>query len=57
MRGDGRRHEVAAVAELSSCGTNTFTPMATGISDSLRGTVERRCTRHGMEFQELRLLP
>lgn len=49
--------EVVALVGPSGCGKSTLVHIASGIVDPLRGTVERAYRRHGMVFQEPRLLP
>lgn len=49
--------EVVALVGPSGCGKSTLAHIAAGIIDPLRGTIRRRYARHGMVFQELRLLP
>jgi len=51
------RHEVVALVGPSGCGKSTLAHIAAGVVDPLRGRVERRYSRHGMVFQEPRLLP
>ncbi len=49
--------EVVALVGPSGCGKSTLAHIAAGIADPLRGSVVRHYRRHGMVFQELRLLP
>lgn len=49
--------EVVALVGPSGCGKSTLAHIAAGILTPLRGTVRRRYRRHGMVFQEPRLLP
>jgi NitT/TauT family transport system ATP-binding protein len=51
------RHEVVALVGPSGCGKSTLAHIAAGVVDPLRGRIERRYGRHGMVFQEPRLLP
>ncbi|MBL8570233.1 MAG: ATP-binding cassette domain-containing protein [Phreatobacter sp.] len=49
--------EIVALVGPSGCGKSTLVHIAAGIVDHVRGTVERRYRRHGMVFQETRLMP
>jgi NitT/TauT family transport system ATP-binding protein len=49
--------EVVALVGPSGCGKSTLAQIAAGVLAPLRGRVERRYRRHGMVFQEPRLLP
>ena len=49
--------EVVALVGPSGCGKSTLAHIAAGIIRPTRGIVDRRYARHGMVFQELRLLP
>lgn len=49
--------EVVALVGPSGCGKSTLVHIAAGIVEPLRGRVERGYRRHGMVFQEPRLLP
>ncbi len=49
--------EVVALVGPSGCGKSTLVHIAAGIVEPLRGRVERAYRRHGMIFQEPRLLP
>ena len=49
--------EVVALVGPSGCGKSTLVHIAAGVIEPLRGRVERRYDRHGMVFQEPRLLP
>ncbi|WP_242442677.1 ATP-binding cassette domain-containing protein [Magnetospirillum sp. 15-1] len=49
--------EVVALVGPSGCGKSTLAQIAAGVLTPLRGRVERRYRRHGMVFQEPRLLP
>lgn len=49
--------EVVALVGPSGCGKSTLVHIAAGIVEPLRGRVERGYRRHGMIFQEPRLLP
>ena len=49
--------EVVALVGPSGCGKSTLVHIAGGILTPLRGTVRRLYCRHGMVFQEPRLLP
>jgi NitT/TauT family transport system ATP-binding protein len=49
--------EIAALVGPSGCGKSTLVHIAAGIVDPLRGRVSRAYRRHGMVFQEPRLLP
>ena len=49
--------EVVALVGPSGCGKSTLAHIAAGVTAPLRGQVERRYRRHGMVFQEPRLLP
>lgn len=49
--------EVVALVGPSGCGKSTLAHIAAGIVDPLRGRVTRDYTRHGMVFQEPRLMP
>ncbi len=52
-----RAGEVVALVGPSGSGKSTLLGIAAGLLDPLRGTVRRRYARHGMVFQEPRLLP
>lgn len=52
-----RSGEVVALLGPSGCGKSTVAHIAAGITTPTRGTVARGYRRHGMVFQELRLLP
>jgi len=49
--------KVVALVGPSGCGKSTLAHIAAGILTPLRGTVRRLYRRHGMVFQEPRLLP
>jgi NitT/TauT family transport system ATP-binding protein len=49
--------EILALVGPSGCGKSTLAHIAAGIVDPLRGGVTRFYARHGMVFQEPRLLP
>lgn len=49
--------EIVALVGPSGCGKSTLIHIAAGIVDSRYGRVNRRYLRHGMIFQEPRLLP
>jgi NitT/TauT family transport system ATP-binding protein len=49
--------KVVALVGPSGCGKSTLVHIAAGIVDPLRGSVLRGYGRHGMVFQEPRLLP
>lgn len=49
--------EIVALVGPSGCGKSTLVHIAVGIIEQLRGSVERRYNRHGMVFQDPRLLP
>lgn len=49
--------EVVALVGPSGCGKSTLVHVAAGIIDPQRGKVARLYTRHGMVFQEPRLMP
>ncbi|WP_431858237.1 ABC transporter ATP-binding protein [Azospirillum sp.] len=49
--------EVVALVGPSGCGKSTLAHIAAGVVEPLRGRVERGYRRHGMVFQEPRLLP
>jgi NitT/TauT family transport system ATP-binding protein len=49
--------EVVALVGPSGCGKSTLIHLAAGLSDPLRGRIERGYRRQGMVFQEPRLLP
>ena len=49
--------DIVALVGPSGCGKSTLAHIAAGIVQQTRGTVDRRYGRHGMVFQELRLLP
>ncbi|MCR6628604.1 MAG: ATP-binding cassette domain-containing protein [Magnetospirillum sp.] len=49
--------EVVALVGPSGCGKSTLAHIAAGVIAPLRGRVERGYRRHGMVFQEPRLLP
>ncbi len=49
--------EVVALVGPSGCGKSTLAHIAAGIVSPIRGAVKRNYRRHGMVFQELRLLP
>ena len=49
--------EIVALVGPSGCGKSTIVHIAAGIVDHLRGTVGRRYRRHGMVFQDPRLMP
>lgn len=51
------KSEIVALVGPSGCGKSTLVHIASGIIEQLRGKVERRYQRHGMVFQEPRLLP
>ncbi len=50
-------NEVVALVGPSGCGKSTLAHIAAGLVSPTRGAVERLYRRHGMVFQELRLLP
>ena len=49
--------EVVALVGPSGCGKSTLVHIAAGIVEPIRGTLMRRYRRHGMVFQDVRLLP
>jgi NitT/TauT family transport system ATP-binding protein len=49
--------EVMALVGPSGCGKSTLAHIAAGIIEPLRGRVTRGYSRHGMVFQEPRLMP
>ncbi|PNQ98058.1 nitrate/sulfonate/bicarbonate ABC transporter ATP-binding protein (plasmid) [Azospirillum argentinense] len=49
--------EVAALVGPSGCGKSTLAHIAAGVVEPSRGRVTRRYRRHGMVFQDPRLLP
>lgn len=49
--------EIVALVGPSGCGKSTLVHIAVGVIEQLRGSVERRYNRHGMVFQDPRLLP
>lgn len=49
--------EVVALVGPSGCGKSTLAHIAAGVTTPTRGAVARHYRRHGMVFQELRLLP
>ncbi len=49
--------EIVALVGPSGCGKSTLVHIAAGIIEPLRGRVSARYARHGMVFQEPRLLP
>ncbi len=49
--------EVVAIVGPSGCGKTTVLQIAAGLIDPLRGRVRRHYRRHGVVFQEPRLLP
>ena len=49
--------EVAARVGTSGCGKSTLAHIAAGVVEPSRGRVARRYRRHGMVFQDPRLLP
>ena len=49
--------EIVALVGPSGCGKSTLVHIASGIVEPLRGSVMRAYRRHGMVFQEPRLLP
>lgn len=49
--------EVAALVGPSGCGKSTLAHIAAGVVEPSRGRVARRYRRHGMVFQDPRLLP
>ena len=49
--------EIVALVGPSGCGKSTLVHIASGILQPLRGRVARRYRRHGMVFQDPRLLP
>ena len=51
------KSEIVALVGPSGCGKSTLIHIASGITEQLRGKVERRYQRQGMVFQEPRLLP
>ena len=52
-----RDGEIVALVGPSGCGKSTLVHIAAGIIEPLRGRVSARYARHGMVFQEPRLLP
>lgn len=50
-------HEIVALVGPSGCGKSTLAHIAAGVVNPLRGRIDRRYRRHGMVFQEPRLLP
>lgn len=51
------RGEVLALVGPSGCGKSTLAHIAAGVIEPLRGRVHRTYGRHGMVFQDPRLLP
>jgi NitT/TauT family transport system ATP-binding protein len=51
------RGEVLALVGPSGCGKSTLAHIAANVTEPLRGRVHRGYRRHGMVFQEPRLLP
>lgn len=49
--------EVVALVGPSGCGKSTLAHIAAGVIEPLRGRLDRAYRRHGMVFQEPRLLP
>ncbi len=49
--------EVVALVGPSGCGKSTLAHIAAGVTEPLRGRVTRGYARHGMVFQEPRLMP
>ncbi|MEM9495386.1 MAG: ATP-binding cassette domain-containing protein [Pseudomonadota bacterium] len=49
--------EIVALVGPSGCGKSTLAHIAAGILDPTAGHIERGYNRHGMVFQEVRLLP
>jgi NitT/TauT family transport system ATP-binding protein len=49
--------EIVALVGPSGCGKSTLIHVAAGLVEPLRGRVQRRYRRHGMVFQEPRLMP
>lgn len=49
--------EVVALVGPSGCGKSTLVHIAAGVITPLRGCIEKTYLRHGMVFQEPRLLP
>ncbi len=49
--------DVVALVGPSGCGKSTLAHIAAGVVEPLRGRVERAYRRHGMVFQDPRLLP
>ena len=49
--------EVVALVGPSGCGKSTLAHIAAGVTEPLRGRVQRGYNRHGMIFQDPRLLP
>ena len=49
--------EVVSLIGPSGCGKSTLLHIAAGVVDPLRGRVERRYRRHGVVFQDPRLMP
>jgi NitT/TauT family transport system ATP-binding protein len=49
--------EVVALLGPSGCGKTTILHIAAGLIDPARGEVRRACRRHGVVFQDPRLLP
>jgi NitT/TauT family transport system ATP-binding protein len=52
-----RAGEIAALVGPSGCGKSTLAHIAAGVVEPLRGRVTRSCVRHGMVFQDPRLMP
>ena len=51
------RGEVVALVGPSGCGKSTLAHIAADVIEPLRGRVHRAYQRHGMVFQDPRLLP
>lgn len=49
--------EIVALVGPSGCGKSTLVHIAADVVDPLRGSVRRRYRRHGMVFQDPRLMP
>ena len=55
--GDIEAGQAVALMGPTGCGKSTLAHIAAGVIEPLRGRVTRRYARHGMVFQDPRLLP